>query len=95
MAVDPKKSPPIPIPKWENADAYAMQALERGEATPEQQKRALAWIIYGACATYDFCDKPDIERLAAIFDGRRFAGLQVVKLIKINMASIKGKTEEK
>lgn len=80
---------PIPVPKWELPDAYAMQALERGAATPEQQKRALAWIVNSACATYDFCDKPENERLSAIFDGRRFAGLQIVKLIKINLAKLK------
>lgn len=84
----PKKAP-IPIPKWENADAYAIQALEKGVASPEQQKRALRWIIERACLTYDFCDKPEDDRLSAIFDGRRFAGLQIVKLVKINMSLLK------
>lgn len=88
------KTPPIPIPKWEKADASALQALERGVANEGQQKRALSWIVNNACATYDFCDKPDNERLSAIFDGRRFAGLQIVKLIKINLSTLK-KPEEK
>lgn len=85
------KKAPVPIPRWEEADAHALQALERGNANPEQQKRALKWIIEGACLTYDYCDKPDNERLAAIFDGRRFAGLQIVKLIKINLSLLKRK----
>lgn len=84
VPAQPKKAP-VPVPKFEDADAYAIQALERGQASPEQQKRALRWIVECACLTYDFCDKPESERLAAIFDGRRFAGLQIVKLIKINM----------
>lgn len=87
----PRKRGPIPVPRWEDADVYAIQALERGEAAPEQQKRALAWIINNACETYGFCDKPDVDRLAAIFDGRRFAGTQIVKLMKINMAFVKRK----
>lgn len=87
-----RKNAPVPIPKFEDADAYAIQALERGQASPEQQKRALRWIIDCACLTYDFCDKPDSDRLAAIFDGRRFAGLQIVKLIKINMAYFRKST---
>lgn len=85
----PVKKAPIPIPRWEKADAAALQALERGEANSDQQKRALSWIINNACMTYDFCDKPDNERLSAIFDGRRFAGIQIVKLIKINLSLMK------
>ena len=84
-----KKNPPIPVPLWEDADAYAIQALERGEANPEQQKRALRWIVEEACQTYGFSMTPDIDRLSAIFDGRRFSGLQIVKLIKINMSKVK------
>lgn len=83
------KNAPIPVPAWENADAYAMQALNAGTATPEQQARVLRWIIYQACGTYDFCTTPDHDRLSAIFDGRRFAGLQIVKLITINMEDVK------
>lgn len=84
-----KKNAPIPTAQWEKADAYAIQALEKGEATAEQQKRALSWIVNNACLTYDFCNKPDQERLAAIFDGRRFAGLQIVRLIKFNLSKLK------
>lgn len=84
-----KRKAPVPIPPWEKADAYALQALERGEADPQQQRRALAWIINSACATYDYCDQPDKERLAAIFEGRRFAGLNIVKLIKLNLSKFK------
>lgn len=83
------KRAPIPIPAWEKADAYALQALERGEATADQQKRALAWIINNSCLTYDQCDQPESERLEAIWYGRRFAGLQIVKLIKINLSKLK------
>jgi hypothetical protein len=75
---------PVPIPAYEKADAYALQAMWDGRATPDQQMRGMKWIIEKACQTYDMCDKPDKERLAAIFEGRRFAGLQIVKLVKIN-----------
>jgi hypothetical protein len=84
-----KKEAPISIPLWEDADAYAIQALERGEATPEQQKRAITWIVNEACQTYGFCMTPENDRLSAIFDGRRFAGLQIVKLVKINLSILK------
>lgn len=85
----PVKKGPISPPKWVKADAVALQALERGTATSEQQIRALKWIVNNACATYDFCDRPESDRLSAIFDGRRFAGLQIVKLIYLNVSTIK------
>lgn len=83
------KKPPIPVPDWEDADAYAMQALERGEATPEQQKRALTWIVNNACDTYGFPMNPESDRLSAVWLGRVFVGKQIVKLIKINMSLVK------
>lgn len=90
----PRKAPPIPLPEWKKADAYAIQALQKGTATPEQQQRALKWIVEGACGTYDFCQNPESERLSAIFDGRRFAGLQIVKLIKINLSRLKKENDD-
>lgn len=89
-----KKRPPIPPAKWDIADVSALQALEQGKATPEQQKRAIMWIVNNACLTYDFCDQPESDRLSAIYDGRRFAGLQIVKLIKLNMAALKANLKQ-
>jgi len=89
-----KKKAPIPVPPWEPADAYALQAVEKGEASAEQQKRALAWIINVACQAYDFPDQPENERLSAIWLGRYFVGKQIVKLIKLNITKIK-EAEEK
>lgn len=88
------KKAPVPVPEWEIADAYALQAVSRGEATPEQQKRAITWIVNNACVTYDFCTTPDIERLCAIFDGRRFAGTQIVKLVNLNISKFKDAQEK-
>lgn len=87
-----KKKAPVPIPPFKKADAAAIQALEKGSASEAQQKRALWWIVNMACLTYDFCDKPESERLAAVFDGRRFAGLQIIKLLRVNLAAL---SEEK
>lgn len=83
------KRAPIPPADFEKPDASAIQALERGDATPDQQKRALNWIIFHACQTYDFCTNPESDRLSAIFDGRRYAGLQIIKILKINISKMK------
>lgn len=76
---------------WQDQDAYALQALEQGKATPHQQQRALAWIINQACMTYDTTFFPgDLagQRESDLAQGRAFAGKQIVKLIKLNMARI-------
>lgn len=69
--------------KWEPADASALQALIRGDADAHQQQRALNWIIYNAAGTYDLEYRTE-ERDHAFSSGRRFVGLQIVKMLKIN-----------
>jgi len=75
-------------PEWDIADAAAIQALDAGTATPEQQQRALSWIVHGAAGTYDLEYRTE-PRDHAFASGRRFVGLQLVKLIKINLGKLK------
>ena len=68
-----------------------MQALERGEATKDQQARALRWVIVAAAATYDMPYRPGAEDGRRDTDfalGRMFVGQQIVKLIRMNLAAI-------
>ena len=81
-------------PDWEIADAAAMQAVERGEASPEQQKRAIAWWITKCAGTYDLSYRPGDTHDTSFAEGRRFVGLQTVKLLKINISALR-KTGEK
>lgn len=69
--------------EWAPADASAMQALERGEATQEQQKRVLDWFINQAAGTYNVSFIPGAQDATAFMEGRRYAGLQVVKLLRV------------
>ena len=72
---------------WQPPDASALQALEKGEADEHQQKRALAWIINVAAGTYQVAWEPDNERASSFESGRRFVGLKIVELIKLNLAN--------
>lgn len=83
----PDASPWKPF-DWEPADVAAIQALSRGEATPDQQKRALDWIITSA-GTYDLSYRPSSDRDTAFAEGRRFVGLQIVTKLKLNLAAIR------
>lgn len=69
---------------YDIADASALQALQAGTATAQQQQRALGWIVNTAAATYETAWEPDNERATSFEAGRRYVGLQIVKLLKIN-----------
>ena len=84
-----KQPPPAYLPpKADKADTAALQALARGEASTEQQKRALRWIIEAAAATYDQSYRPDTHE-TAFAEGRRFVGNTLVKELKINLLNLK------
>lgn len=95
MASPKKVTPPevFTPADWELADASAIQALARGDADETQQKRALNWVVNNACATYDLAYRTD-SRDHAFAEGRRFAGLQVVKMLKINVGAIRAAKEK-
>jgi hypothetical protein len=77
--------------EWEIADAAAIQALGRGTASEEQQKRALQFIVNTLAGTYDgsFRPGPDGERVTSFAEGKRHVGLQLVKLANINLSAFK------
>lgn len=99
MATRPAKSlrqaiedhAPWKPPAFETEDAAAIQALGRGSATPAQQKRALDWLVNKACATYDLSYRPgdDGRRDTDFAEGRRFVGLQLVKLLHLKIGMLR------
>ena len=84
-----KKSDPWLPSNWELADATAIQALASGEAEPEQQIRALRFIVEGLCRTYDLSYRPDSERNTVFAEGKRFIGLQIVTITKTNLSTMR------
>jgi hypothetical protein len=86
-----EKKIPVAIkpPDWKKHHAAGLQAMSRGDATPEQQKAVLDWIINHACLTYDMPYIPESSRDTDFFLGRVFVGQQIVKLLNLNLLSIK------
>lgn len=75
---------------WDLADAGAIQALLRGDASKDQQQRALKWIVERASGAYDMSFRPgDSSRDTDFAEGRRFVGLQIVKLMKMNLSELR------
>lgn len=85
------RRPPKPTDHaaWETQDAAAIQALTLGKATPEQQQRALRWIVEGAANVHGDTFVPGSDDVSAFLQGRRDVGRQIVKLTKINLGLLK------
>ena len=87
-----KNSPWLPV-KYELADVTAIQALNRGEANADQQKRAMKWIIELASRLYEFNYYPS-ERDTSFALGRVFVGQQIVKMLKLNVSNLRRNENE-
>ena len=83
----PSAHPWVP-PVWEKPDAAAFQALARGDCPPHLQQRALKFLIEDLCGTYDMSFRTE-DRSTVFAEGRRFVGLQVVKLLNLNLERLK------
>ena len=75
--------------EWELPDASAIQALARGDADAQQQKRALAVIVEKLAGTYEHTFVPGGQDQTIYLEGRRSVGLQIVKLLKANLAVLR------
>lgn len=76
-------------PQYEAADVTAIQQLERGEAGPEMQKRALNWIIVHASELYEQSYRPGDPHETSFAEGRRFVGNAIVKMLKLDPSKVR------
>jgi hypothetical protein len=60
-----------------------IQALNRGDATPDMQRDVLKFIIESVAGTYDMSFRPESERDTCFAEGRRFVGLQIIKFLSL------------
>jgi len=94
----PRKAsdPWLPVP-YDKADAAAIQALRRGDASAEQQIRAIGFIVEVICARNDmsFRPGPEGDRDTVFAEGRRFVGNQIVKLAKLPIGKLEGIRSER
>jgi hypothetical protein len=72
---------------YEASDIAAFKALRDGLADADQQQRVLTWLIQQCCETYglSFRTGADGERETSFSEGKRFVGLQIVKLLNMRV----------
>jgi hypothetical protein len=67
----------------ENHEIFAIRNIARGEASPDQQKKAFQLIVERFCSADDLSYRPDElggQRDTDFHEGRRFPGLQLRKI---------------
>ena len=74
------------------ADAMALKALHEGTADADQQRRALQWIVHAAARINRTSFDPDSQRGTDFAEGRRFLGLQIMRLVTTPVEDLKRET---
>ena len=77
---------------YDQAITGAIKALAAGVANDAQQKRALDWIIYTLCGTYDQPYRPGEggDRDTVFACAKQFVGQQIVKQTKLTTPERRG-----
>jgi hypothetical protein len=68
-----------------------VRAVAQGNASEREQQIAMDWIVQQAAGTYELSYRSDAdggERETAMAEGRRFVGLQIVKLVNMSGALV-------
>lgn len=80
-------APPTP----DLPDVVALKALAQGSATPEQQIRALKFIVEKVAGTYEevYCPGADGDRNTAYALGKRRVGTYIVSLLSADIRKFK------
>lgn len=77
---------PWKLPIVNDSEIFALQALERGTANAEQQKRAIACIELKICASHRMSFYPGAEdgrRASDFAEGKRWVGVQLRRFLKL------------
>lgn len=78
------RTSPIAPAKYTNADVAAIKAVAAGNASPDQQRRALKWVVHDVARTYDETFVPGQPDSSDHLSGRRNVGLQIMKLVNVD-----------
>lgn len=90
MTIKPLPATPADLPAgFVLADIAAVQAVYQGTGTPEQQKRAMEWVIKGAAQIGSQSYRAGDSHATAFLEGRRFVGAQILSLLAMSTEDLK------
>ncbi len=87
MAV--KKHDPWLPAAYTDRDVGAVQALARGDADEVTQKHVLRYIVETLSGCYDMSFRAESDRATSFAEGRRYVGLQLVKMTKLDVCAMR------
>lgn len=79
---------------YDDFDVGSVRAFFEGKADERQQLRARDWILFKLCQIGDLTYRPDSVRDSDFAEGKRFVGLQIVKLSKIPAGALAGQSRD-
>ena len=87
----PEALPWLPT-EYTDFDVGSLKALAKGEANQEQQVHAMRFIVEQLAGVYDLEFRPGVEgdRNTAFAGGKRWVGLQIVKMVNQRRAKERG-----
>lgn len=83
----PANSPVLPSVVTQE-QAWALKGLQGGDADGGQQSLALNWILYEVARIQDISYRPESDRDTAFAEGKRYCGIQIIRLLKMTPAQI-------
>ncbi len=90
MTIKPLPATPADLPAaFDLPDIAAIQAVYHGTAGPEQQKRAMDWIVKQAAQIGGQSYRAGDSHATAFLEGRRFVGAQILSLLAMSTEDLK------
>lgn len=83
-----KREPWHPTSDYDAGDVGALQALRRGDARPDQQQKALQFIVEKIAMAHDQSFVPGQPDVTAFIEGRRSVANQINKMLGINISAV-------
>jgi hypothetical protein len=90
VSIKPLPASPADAPApFDLPDVAAVQAVYRGNASEDQQKRAMEWVIKGAAQIGSQSYRAGDSHATAFVEGRRFVGAQILSLLALSVEDLK------
>ncbi len=88
MSLTEAKHVELRVAEFSRPEVESVKALNRGDAAPDQQRRALAAIVNKISRTHDIHYVPGDPQASAFIAGRGFVGAQILKILNLPVGAL-------
>lgn len=83
----PANSPILPVHAHQEI-VWSLKGIQGGDADAGQQTMALNWILHELTRVLDLSYRPDSARDSDVAEGKRYCGLEIIRLLKMTPEQI-------